>query len=197
MTALLNLSRWIDRLNEWVGRSVAWLVLFAVVISAVNAVSRKAFSLSSNAFLEIQWYLFAAVFLLAAGYTLLRQEHVKIDIVLGRFSKRTQTLVECFGIVAFLFPFCWSVVSMVLPLVFKAYHTGEMSSSASGLIRWPVYALVPVGFGLLGVQGLSELIKRIAFLRGLIDDPTRKQQEKTPEEELAEAIRAQAEGAAR
>ena len=197
MTALLNLSRWIDRLNEWVGRSVAWLVLFAVVISAVNAVSRKAFSLSSNAFLEIQWYLFAAVFLLAAGYTLLRQEHVKIDIVLGRFSKRTQILVECFGIVAFLFPFCWSVVSMVLPLVLKAYHTGEMSSSASGLIRWPVYALVPVGFGLLGVQGLSELIKRIAFLRGLIEDPTRKQQEKTPEEELAEAIRAQAEGAAR
>lgn len=197
MTALLNLSRWIDRLNEWVGRSVAWLVLLAVVISAVNAVSRKAFSLSSNAFLEIQWYLFAAVFLLAAGYTLLRQEHVKIDIVLGRFSKRTQILVECFGIVAFLFPFCWSVVSMVLPLVFKAYHTGEMSSSASGLIRWPVYALVPVGFSLLGVQGLSELIKRIAFLRGLIDDPTRKQQEKTPEEELAEAIRAQAEGAAR
>lgn len=197
MTALLNLSRWIDRLNEWVGRSVAWLVLLAVVISAVNAVSRKAFSLSSNAFLEIQWYLFAAVFLLAAGYTLLRQEHVKIDIVLGRFSKRTQILVECFGIVAFLFPFCWSVVSMVLPLVFKAYHTGEMSSSASGLIRWPVYALVPVGFSLLGVQGVSELIKRIAFLRGLIDDPTRKQQEKTPEEELAEAIRAQAEGAAR
>jgi len=197
VTALLNLSRWIDRLNEWVGRSVAWLVLFAVVISAVNAVSRKAFSLSSNAFLEIQWYLFAAVFLLAAGYTLLRQEHVKIDIVLGRFSKRTQILMECFGIVAFLFPFCWSVVSMVLPLVLKAYHTGEMSSSASGLIRWPVYALVPVGFGLLGVQGLSELIKRIAFLRGLIEDPTRKQQEKTPEEELAEAIRAQAEGAAR
>jgi len=197
VTALLNLSRWIDRLNEWVGRSVAWLVLLAVVISAVNAVSRKAFSLSSNAFLEIQWYLFAAVFLLAAGYTLLRQEHVKIDIVLGRFSKRTQILVECFGIVAFLFPFCWSVVSMVLPLVFKAYHTGEMSSSASGLIRWPVYALVPVGFSLLGVQGVSELIKRIAFLRGLIDDPTRKQQEKTPEEELAEAIRAQAEGAAR
>jgi TRAP-type mannitol/chloroaromatic compound transport system permease small subunit len=197
VNALLNLSRWIDRLNEWVGRSVAWLVLFAVVISAVNAVSRKAFSLSSNAFLEIQWYLFAAVFLLAAGYTLLRQEHVKIDIVLGRFSKRTQILVECFGIVAFLFPFCWSVVSMVLPLVFKAYHTGEMSSSASGLIRWPVYALVPVGFSLLGLQGLSELIKRIAFLRGLIDDPTRKQQEKTPEEELAEAIRAQAERAAR
>jgi TRAP-type mannitol/chloroaromatic compound transport system permease small subunit len=196
VNSLLKLSGAIDRLNEWVGRWVAWLVLAAVVISAVNAVSRKAFSLSSNAFLEIQWYLFAAVFLLAAGYTLLRQEHVKIDVVLGRFSKRTQILVEAFGIVAFLLPFCWSVVTMVLPLVFKAYNTGEMSSSASGLIRWPVYALVPVGFCLLAVQGVSELIKRIAFLQGLIDDPTRKAQEKSAEEELAEAIRAQSEGAA-
>lgn len=197
MTPFLKLSSAIDRFSEWVGRWVSWLVLAAVVISAVNAVSRKAFSLSSNAFLEIQWYLFAGVFLLGAGYTLLRQEHVKIDVVLGRFSKRTQIKVEAFGIVAFLFPFCWSVITMVLPLVFKAYNTGEMSSSASGLIRWPVYALVPVGFGMLALQGVSELIKRIAFLQGLIDDPTKKAQEKSAEEELAEAIRAQTEGAAR
>ena len=197
MTPLLNLSRAIDRLNVLVGSLVSWLVLAAVLISAVNAIVRKAFSTSSNAFLEIQWYLFAAVFLLAAGYTMLRQEHVKIDVILGRFSKRTQIKVEIFGIVAFLFPFCWSVISLVWPLVVKAFVMGEMSSNAGGLIRWPVYALVPAGFALLSLQGLSELIKRVAFLTGLIADPTKNAQQKTAEEELAEAIRAQAEGAAR
>lgn len=195
MSALLPLSRLIDQLNELVGRWTSWLVLGAVVISAANAVVRKAFSIGSNAFLEIQWYLFAAVFLLGAGYTMLRQEHVKIDVILGRFSKRTQIKVEIFGIVVFLFPFCFEVINLVLPLVIKAYTTGEMSSNAGGLVRWPVYALVPLGFGLLWLQGVSELIKRIAFLQGLIDDPTRKQQQKSAEEELAEVIRAQAEGA--
>lgn len=197
MSALLQLSRQIDRLNELVGRWTAWLVLAAVVISAVNASVRKAFNIGSNAFLEIQWYLFAAVFLLAAGYTMLRGEHVKIDVIAGRFSKRTQIKIEIFGIVAFLFPFCFQVISLVLPLVFKAYTTGEMSSNAGGLIRWPVYALVPIGFSLLAAQGVSELIKRVAFLQGLIDDPTKKKQEKSAEEELAEIIRAQAEGAAK
>lgn len=197
MSALLQLSRLIDRLNELVGRSVSWLVLAAVVISAANAAVRKAFNVGSNAFLEIQWYLFAAVFLLAAGYTMLRQEHVKIDVILHRFSKRTQIKVEIFGIVAFLWPFVFSVITLVWPLVVKAYVTGEMSSNAGGLIRWPVFALVPIGFSLLGLQGLSELIKRVAFLQGLIDDPTKKQQQKSAEEELAEAIRAQAEGAAK
>ena len=197
MSALLQLSRLIDRLNEQVGRWVSWLVLAAVVISAANAAVRKAFNIGSNAFLEIQWYLFAAVFLLAAGYTMLRQEHVKIDVILHRFSKRTQIKVEIFGIVAFLWPFVISVIVQVWPLVVKAYLTGEMSSNAGGLIRWPVFALVPVGFSLLGLQGLSELIKRVAFLKGLIDDPTRKVQQKTAEEELAEAIRAQAERAAK
>ena len=195
MSALLSLSRWIDRLNEFVGRCVSWLVLAAVVISAVNAVVRKAFGTSSNAFLEIQWYLFAAVFLLAAGYTMLRGEHVRIDIILGRFSKRTQIKVEIFGIVAFLFPFVIVVIELVMPLVIRAYTSGEVSSNAGGLIRWPVFALVPAGFALLGLQGISELIKRIAFLMGLIDDPTRKVVAKTPEEELAEAIRLREEGA--
>lgn len=195
MSALLSLSRWIDRLNEFVGRWVSWLVLAAVVISAVNAVVRKAFGTSSNAFLEIQWYLFAAVFLLAAGYTMLRGEHVRIDIILGRFSKRTQIKVEIFGIVAFLFPFVVVVIELVMPLVIRAYVSGEVSSNAGGLIRWPVFALVPLGFALLGLQGISELIKRIAFLMGLIDDPTRKVVAKTPEEELAEAIRLREEGA--
>lgn len=193
MTPFLKLSGSIDRLSEWVGRWVSWLVLAAVLISALNAIVRKAFNSSSNAYLEIQWYLFAAVFLLAAGYTMLRQEHVKIDVVLGHFSKRTQIKVEIFGILAFLFPFCWAVVKLSMPLVIQAYNSGEMSSNAGGLIRWPVYALLPAGFVLLSLQGVSELIKRVAFLQGLIEDPTQKKQEKTPEEELAEAIRAQAE----
>ncbi len=188
MSALLQLSRWIDALNERVGRSVSWLVLAAVLISAINAAVRKAFNTSSNAFLEIQWYLFAAVFLLGAAYTMLRQEHVKIDVVLGRFSKSTQIKVEIFGIVCFLFPLVYTVISLVMPLVITAYQTGEMSSNAGGLIRWPVFALVPAGFTLLGLQGLSELIKRFAFLKGLIDDPTEKKQAKSAEEELAEAI---------
>lgn len=188
MAALLSLSRRIDRLNEFVGRWLAWLVLAAVLISAANAAVRKAFDMSSNAFLEIQWYLFAAVFLVAAGYTLLRQEHVKIDVVLHRFSRRTQIKVEIFGIVVFLIPFVLAVTGLVWPLVTKAYIHGEMSSNAGGLIRWPVFAMVPLGFSLLGLQSLSELIKRVGFLKGLVPDPGKKVQAKTAEEELAEAI---------
>lgn len=196
MNALLQLSRRIDALTEQVGRWASWLILAAVLISAGNAVVRKAFNTSSNAYLEIQWYLFAALFLLAAGYTLLRREHVRIDVVLGRFSKRTQITVEAVCIVLFLFPFCLVVIDLVWPLVVRAYVSGEMSSNAGGLIRWPVFAMVPIGFTLLLIQGLSELIKRVAFLRGLIPDPTLKQQAKTAEEELAEFVRAQAEKAA-
>jgi TRAP-type mannitol/chloroaromatic compound transport system permease small subunit len=192
---LLKISRAIDAISEFVGRWVAWLVLAAVMISAVNAMVRKAFDMSSNAFLEIQWYLFAAVFLLASGYTLLRQEHVRIDVVLGRFPRRTQVVVEILGLLIFLLPFVHSVINLVWPLVVQAYVSGEMSQNAGGLIRWPVFALVPAGFALLGLQAVSEVIKRIAFLQGLIADPGRKQQEKSAEEELAEAIRAQAKGA--
>lgn len=188
MSPLLTLSRWIDRFSEFVGRWVAWLVLAAVLISAVNAIMRKAFNLSSNAYLEIQWYLFAAVFLLAAGYTLLRQEHVKIDVIAGRFSKRVQIWIDIVGIVFFLMPFVVVVFGMVMPLVVSAYTSGEVSSNAGGLIRWPVYALLPIGLVLLGIQGISELIKRVAFLRGLIPDPTRKAGVKSAEEELAEFL---------
>lgn len=195
MSFLLSLSRRIDALSEFVGRWLSWLVLAAVLISAVNASVRKAFDMSSNAFLEIQWYLFSAVFLCAAGYTMLRQEHVKIDVILHRFSRPTQVKVEIFGILVFLFPFVFAVVDLVLPLVLRAYQMQEMSSNAGGLIRWPVFALVPVGFTLLGLQGLSELIKRIAFLQGMADDPGKKKLEKTAEEELAEAILKAAEGA--
>jgi len=196
LAALLKLSRWIDSVNEFVGRWLAWLVLAAVLISAANAAVRKAFDTSSNAFLEIQWYLFAAVFLVASGYTLLRQEHVKIDVVLHRFSRPTQIKVEIFGIVAFLIPFVLTVGALVWPLVTKAYIHGEMSSNAGGLIRWPVFAMVPLGFALLGMQSVSELIKRVAFLKGMVPDPGKKVQAKTAEEELAEAILAREAAAA-
>lgn len=188
MSALLSISRWIDRLSEFIGRWVAWLVLAAALVSALNASVRKIFNTSSNAFLEIQWYLFAAVFLLAAGYTLMRQEHVKIDVVSGRLSKRTQIWIDIIGLSCFLIPFVFIIIKLAMPLVTNAYFTGEMSSNAGGLIRWPVFALLPLGLALLGLQGVSELIKRIAFLQGLVPDPTRKHQAKTPEEELAEAL---------
>ena len=189
MTPMLKLSRLIDALSEVVGKLTMWLVLAAVLISALNAIVRKAFNTSSNGFLEIQWYLFAAVFLLAAGYTMKRQEHVKIDIISGRFSKSTQVWIDIVGIVCFLFPFVFAVITLSVPLVVKAWNTGEMSSNAGGLIRWPVFALLPVGFALLGLQGISELIKRLAFLQGLVPDPTQKPQgSKTAEEELAEFL---------
>ena len=188
MSFLLSLSRLIDRLSEFIGRWVAWLVLAAVLISTVNAVVRKAFNYSSNGLLEIQWYLFAAVFLLAAGYTLMRQEHVRIDVISGRFSKRTQIWIDLVGLVFFLLPFVVVVMAMVMPLVIRAYETNEMSSNAGGLIRWPVFAMLPLGLMLLGLQAVSEIIKRFAFLKGLIPDPTRKQGVKTPEEELAEFL---------
>lgn len=188
MSSLLSLSRLIDRLNEFVGRWVAWLVLAAVLISTANAVVRKAFNYSSNGLLEIQWYLFAAVFMLAAGYTLLRQEHVRIDVISGRFSKRTQIWIDLVGLVFFLLPFVVVVMGLVMPLVIRAYETNEMSSNAGGLIRWPVFAMLPLGLVLLGLQAVSEIIKRFAFLKGLIPDPTRRLGVKTPEEELAEFL---------
>jgi TRAP-type mannitol/chloroaromatic compound transport system permease small subunit len=185
---LLTLSRLIDRTTEWIGRWIAWLVLAAVLISALNAAVRKAFNTSSNAYLEIQWYLFAAVFLLAAGYTLLRQEHVKIDVISGRFSKRTQIWIDIIGLACFVLPLVWTVIHLSLPLAIRAYEMNEYSSNAGGLIRWPVFALLPLGFFLLGVQAVSELIKRIAFLRGLVPDPTQKGKAKSAEEELAEFL---------
>ena len=188
MSLLLSLSRFIDRISEFIGRWIAWLVLVAVLISATNAIVRKAFDMSSNAFLEIQWYLFAAVFLLAAGYTLMRQEHVRIDVFLSRFSKRTQIWIDIFGICFFLMPFVITVIDLSWPLVARAYESGEVSNNAGGLIRWPVFALLPLGMALLGLQGLSELIKRFAFLSGLIADPTLREQAKTAEEELAEFL---------
>ena len=188
MSSLISLSRLIDKLNEFVGRWVAWLVLAAALISAGNAAYRKVFNMSSNAFLEIQWYLFSAVFLLAAAHTLMRQEHVKIDVISSHLSKTKQIWIDIIGVCFFLLPFSIVVIKLSMPLVIKAYVTGEMSSNAGGLIRWPVFALLPAGFVLVLIQGISELIKRIAFLKGLIPDPTRKKQSKSAEEELAEFL---------
>lgn len=197
MSALLKLSGLIDGLNRFVGRWVIWLILASTAISAINAVIRKAFNYSSNAFLEVQWYLFAASFMLAAGYTLLNNEHVRIDVVVGRFSKRVQTWIDVFGFTVFLLPLCGVVLYLGVPFFLQGLRSGEMSSNAGGLIMWPAYLMIPMGFSLLLLQGISELIKRIAFLAGLIDDPTKKAETKTAEEELAEAIRLQAEQAAR
>jgi TRAP-type mannitol/chloroaromatic compound transport system permease small subunit len=195
MQALLSFSRGIDWLNERVGRAVIWLILASTVISGLNAVVRKAFNYSSNGFLEVQWYLFAAAFLLAAGYTLLHREHVRVDVVSSRFSKRTQIWLDVIGFAFFLTPVCLTVLWFAFPFFLQGYQSGEMSSNAGGLIRWPVYLMMPLGFGLLLLQGWSELIKRIAFLKGLIPDPTAKTDEKTAEEELAESIRRLAEAA--
>ena len=189
MTALLRLSRWIDGLNGWIGRWIIWLIFASTIISALNAVVRKAFDYSSNAFLEVQWYLFAASFLIASAYTLLNNEHVRIDVVAGRFSRRTQTWIDIFGFAVSLIPMCVAVLYLGMPTVMQAWRSGEMSQNAGGLVRWPVYAMMPLGFSLLLLQGISELIKRIAFLRGLIDDPGKKAHERTAEEELAEEIR--------
>ncbi|HEY1227519.1 MAG TPA: TRAP transporter small permease subunit [Ramlibacter sp.] len=193
MQGLLKLSRAIDRLSALVGRWVIWLILASTVISAVNAVVRKVFNTSSNAYLEVQWYLFAAAFLLAAGYTLLNGEHVKIDVVYGRLSRKAQNRIDIFGFLVFLLPMCVAVLWFGTPFFLQGLRSGEMSSNAGGLIRWPVYLMMPLGFALLTLQGVSELIKRIAFDRGLIEDPTAKRGEKSAEEELAEEIRRLAE----
>ncbi len=189
MQALLNFSRAVDRLNTFIGKYVIWLILASTVVSGVNAVVRKVFNIGSNAFLEIQWYLFAASFLIAAGYTLLQGEHVKIDVISSRLSKRAQIWIDVVGFTAFLTPVCVAILWYGVPFFVKGYQSGEISGNAGGLVRWPVYAMIPLGFGLLLLQGWSELVKRVAFLQGLIDDPTAKKVEKTAEEELAEAIR--------
>jgi len=194
---LLAFSRAIDTLNDRVGRSVLWLVLASTLISAGNATVRKAFNLSSNAMLEIQWYLYAAVFVLAAGYTLLNNEHVRIDVLSGRLSARGRAVIDLLGAIFFLLPFVVLVVFLSWHFFWNAYVSGEMSSNAGGLIRWPVYLIVPVGFALLGLQGVSEAIKRIAFLAGRGPDPTARAPEPSAEEELAAFVREQQpEGAA-
>lgn len=193
MSTLLSLSRLIDRCNDQVGRAVRWLVLAAVLLSAGNAIVRKIFSTSSNALLEIQWYLFAAVFMLGAGYAFYKNVHVRIDFISSKLSKRTNAVIDILGIVVFLVPLCLILITLSWPFFYNAWVTGEMSSNAGGLIRWPVLLLIPLGFTILLLQGISELIKRIAYLRGKIDEPITVEHQKSDQELLAEELAAEAE----
>ena len=166
MSLLLSLSRLIDGLSTLIGKLAMWMILATTLISAGNAIIRKTVGTSSNAWLEIQWYLFAAVFLLGAGYAFMKNAHVRIDFVSSKFSDRTRNWIDIGGILIFLFPLCYMMATLAWPVLAQAYESGEVSTNAGGLIRWPVYALIPLGFALLMLQGLSELIKRAAFLTG-------------------------------
>ncbi|AMS40856.1 MULTISPECIES: TRAP transporter small permease subunit [Aminobacter] len=172
MAGLLALSRAIDRINEAIGKTVAWAILLAILVSAGNAVIRKAFNMSSNAWLELQWYLFGAAFMLAAAYTLKQNEHIRIDIVYGMFSRRVQHWIDLLGHMLFLMPFVILMIFYFIPYVSLSFRSGEMSSSAGGLILWPAKALLLMGFIQLGLQGISEIIKKIAIMRGDMEDPT-------------------------
>lgn len=170
MKPLLALSSFIDGINERVGRSVYWLILVMVIVSSGNATIRYVFSNSSNAWLEVQWYLFATVFLLCSGYTLLKNEHIRIDVVCGRLPRRTQIWIDILGTLFFLFPMVLLILTLSWPMFMKSFTMMEMSSDAGGLIRWPVKLMIPVGFSLLMLQGVSELIKKIAVLTGHLAD---------------------------
>ncbi len=193
MTPLLKLSDLIDRLNELLGKVIMWLVLAAVLISSGNAIIRKAFDMSSNAWLEIQWYLFAGVFMLGVGYVLLKNAHVRIDFIASRLSKRTNAIIDLVGLIIFTIPLALILVDLSWPLFTRALQSGEMSANAGGLIRWPVILLVPVGFAILALQGLSELIKRIAFLTGHRKEPFSVEEGQSDEEKLAAELAAEAE----
>ncbi|WP_315919035.1 TRAP transporter small permease subunit [Mesorhizobium sp. SP-1A] len=171
MEGPLALSRAIDRLNEFIGKWISWLILVSILVSAINAVVRKTFNVSSNAWLELQWYLFGAAFLLAAAYTLRQNEHIRIDIVYGMWSRRVQHWIDLLGHILFLMPFTILMVYYLVPYVLLSYRSGEMSTNAGGLIIWPAKAMLLIGFVLLLLQGISEIIKKIAVMRGLIDDP--------------------------
>jgi TRAP-type mannitol/chloroaromatic compound transport system permease small subunit len=193
LNALLKLSASVDAFSNLIGKLIRWLVLGSVLISAGNAIIRKAFNISSNGFLEIQWYLFAGVFLLGSGFAFMRNVHVRIDFISSKLSKRTNAIIDILGIVVFIVPLCLIMVWLSWPLFTNALATGEMSQNAGGLIRWPAYLLMPLGFGLLFIQALSELIKRIAFLKGLRDEPMSYESGKSDEEILAEELAAAAE----
>jgi TRAP-type mannitol/chloroaromatic compound transport system permease small subunit len=186
---LLALSRLIDALNEGVGRLTYWLVLVAVLVSAGNAVIRYTFNMSSNAWLEIQWYLFSAIFLFCAGYALLHNQHVRIDVVTGRLSKRAHAWIDIFGALFFLLPMALTILWLSWPVFVDAFKHHEVSTNAGGLVIWPARLMLPVGFFLLILQGVSETIKRFAFLRGLIPDPSEKDEGPSAEELLAAEIR--------
>lgn len=171
MQSLLNLSRGIDTFTRWTGKRLAWLILLAVVISAVNAIMRKTFDVSSNSWLEMQWVLFSIVFLLCSPWTLLDNEHIRIDIVNQAFPKRVRDIIDVVGHIFFLMPLCVVMIITGGPFFMRSVTINEQSGNAGGLPQWPAKSLIIVGFVFLLVQGASELIKRIAVMRGLIPDP--------------------------
>ena len=189
MKLLLGLSRAIDALNEQIGKLTYWLILAAVLISTGNALMRYTFNMSSNAWLEIQWYLFSFVFLFCAGYTLLHNQHVRIDVISANLSGRGRAWIDILGTLFFLLPMAIAIMWLSWPVFLDAYRSNEISANAGGLLIWPGRLMLPVGFFLLVLQGFSELIKRIAFLRGLIPDPAEKDEGPTDEELLAAELR--------
>ena len=189
MSFLLSLSKYIDAINEKIGLTVSWALLLAVLICSGNAIIRYAFNMSSNAWLEIQWYLFGAIFLLASSYTLRRNEHVRIDVIVGKLSKRTQVWIDLFGFLLFLLPATLLILYFAVPFAMESIRNQEVSSNAGGLIIWPAKALIPLGFLMLTMQGISELIKRAGFLMGKVEASAFEKQVATPEEEI-EAIKA-------
>ena len=172
MRGLLSLSGLIDRANEVIGKAMGYAILLAVLVSAGNAVVRKLFSLSSNAWLELQWYLFGAAFMLAAAYTLKQNEHIRVDVFYASRTRRTQHWIDLFGHVVFLMPFVVLMTYMLIPYTWRAYQNGDISTNAGGLIIWPARALLAAGFVLLTLQAFSEIVKKIAVMRGIIPDPT-------------------------
>jgi TRAP-type mannitol/chloroaromatic compound transport system permease small subunit len=191
MSQLLSLSGLIDRLNTLIGKITMWLILATTLISAGNAIVRKTFDISSNGLLEIQWYFFAAVFMLGAGYGFLKNSHVRIDFISSRLTSRTRNWIDVGGIVVVLFPLCILLITLSWPFFVNAFNNGEMSQNAGGLIRWPVYVLVPAGFVLLMLQGVSELIKRLAYLKGVIPDPIGGDAAKSDDQIAAERLEAE------
>jgi len=189
MSLLLALARLIDAINEKIGLAVSWALLAAVLICAGNAIIRYSLNMSSNAWLEIQWYLFAAMFMLASAYTLKRNEHVRIDVIVGRFSRRTQAIIDILGFLFFLLPVSLLILYFAVPYAMESIRNQEVSSNAGGLILWPAKLLIPVGFVLMVLQGFSELIKRLGFLAGLVDASEFEKQAANPEQEIA-AIKA-------
>ena len=184
MSPLLLISKYIDALNEKIGLTISWALLAAVMICSGNALIRYIFNTSSNAWLEIQWYLFSAIFLLASSYTLRRNEHVRIDVIVGKFSKRTQVWIDVFGFTFFLLPATALILYFATPFAFESIRNQEVSSNAGGLIVWPAKLLIPIGFLLLTLQGISELIKRIGYLLGKVELSAFEKETVTPEDEI-------------
>ena len=188
MRILLRLSGAIDALNERVGRLVSWLILAAVLVSAGNAIVRYVLDRSSNAWLELQWYLFSAVFLLAAGYTLRHNEHVRIDLIHSHLSPRRRAWIDLLGGIFFLLPMAIIILALAWPVFVESYVRHEVSGDAGGLLRWPIKLLIPAGFLLLALQGVSEIIKRAGFLLGHIPDPLEQHREPMVEEFIKGAV---------